>query len=274
MGKEETPVRMKRASQSASKLGLLIGLLVLVLGITTSVYMKWSTQTAVASSEPVSYTPQPKVPILMYHSIAAGNDLKVPLEDFDAQMKWLSENGFKPITLGQLNRYWQGNYPVEGKPVVITFDDGYLDNYTAAFPVLQKFHFPATIFVITDSVKRDNHMKWEQMREMHKDGIEFGSHMAHHSNFTKTPIDQIKAELKESKQELEQELGSPVTTFCYPGGGLIPEASQLVREAGYTMAVTTKNTFASQDEDQELLSRVRIVGGVSIDQFAHLLQGL
>jgi peptidoglycan/xylan/chitin deacetylase (PgdA/CDA1 family) len=261
---------MKRASQRGRLGGLLIGalaLLVLLMG--TVIYPR------LQAGPTVKYTPEPRVPILMYHSIAPGTDLKVSPEDFDAQMKWLQDNGYRPITLGQLDRHWRGTYPVTGgKPVVITFDDGYLDNYTAAWPILQKYQFPATIFVITDSIKLDHHMKWEQMKEMHAGGIEFGSHMVYHSNFTATPLDRIASELQESKKTLEAGLGSPVTTFCYPGGGLIPEAPGLVRQAGYTMAVTTHHAVATEDEDHALLSRVRVVGGISVEEFGRMLQTL
>ncbi|WP_245884513.1 polysaccharide deacetylase family protein [Tumebacillus permanentifrigoris] len=262
---------MKRASQRR-KFGLLLGVLVvLVLAVFTVLYQR-STSEAVTM---VKYIPEPRVPILMYHSISPGTDLRVSPEDFDAQMKWLQEHGYKPITLGQLGRHWDGTYDVTGgKPLVITFDDGYLDNYTAAWPILQKYHFPATIFVITDSIKLDNHMKWGQMQEMHAGGVEFGSHMVYHSNFTLTPQDQIASELQASKKTLEQGLSSPVTTFCYPGGGLIPEAAGLVRQAGYTMAVTTHHGLASAVEDHVLLSRVRVVGGVTIEEFANMLQTL
>ncbi|MBL0388843.1 polysaccharide deacetylase family protein [Tumebacillus sp. ITR2] len=209
----------------------------------------------------------------MYHSISKpGQGLSVSPKDFDAQIEWLVDNGYTPITLGQLKRYWDGEFNVQGKVVVITFDDGYLDNYTDAYPILLKYHAPATIFVITDSIKRDNHMKWSQMQEMHKHGIEFGSHMVYHSNFLHTSHDQIAWELKMSKKDLEAGLNSPVTTFCYPGGGLIPEASDLVREAGYTMAVTTRDTLADRSEDHLLLSRVRVVGGESLQEFASKLQ--
>ncbi|KEO81939.1 hypothetical protein EL26_18090 [Tumebacillus flagellatus] len=220
-----------------------------------------------------AYMPQAKVPILMYHSIAEpGKDLSVSTKDFEEQLKWLAENGFTPITLGQLERYWDGSYEVDGKPVVITFDDGYLDNYTDAYPVLLKYHDPATIFIITDSIKRKNHMSWDQMKEMHAHGIEFGSHMVYHSNFLHTALDQISWELTASKRALEKGLGSPVTTFCYPGGGLIPEASRLVHDAGYTIAVTTQDEWADQSQDRLLLSRVRVVGGMKLDEFARRLQ--
>ena len=216
--------------------------------------------------------PKSEVPILMYHSISEGQDLMVPPKDFDAQMKWLADNGYTPITMHRLQLYWQGKADIPGQPIVITFDDGYLDNYTTAYPILQKYQFPATIYVITDSVKRDNHMKWPQMQEMHAHGIEFGSHTVHHTNFLRTNPDQLKSELAESKRALEAGLGSSVTTFCYPGGGLTPEATQLVREAGYETAVTTRNEWATLSEDRLLLSRVRVVGGLSIEQFAKQLR--
>jgi peptidoglycan/xylan/chitin deacetylase (PgdA/CDA1 family) len=218
------------------------------------------------------YVPMRDIPILMYHSISEGRDLQVPPADFEEQMRWLKEHGYTAITLGQLDAYWKGRYKVEGKPVVITFDDGYLDNYTVAWPILQKYQFPATIFVITDSIRLPHHMSWEQMREMHRAGIEFGSHMVHHSNFQRTPIERIAQELLESKRDLEKGLGSRVTTFCYPGGGLIPEAARLVKAAGYELAVTTRHKLASPDENPLLLSRLCVPGGMTLEQFATLFK--
>ena len=216
--------------------------------------------------------PKPEVPILIYHSISEGQNLNVPPADFEAQMKWLADNGFKPITMHQLQQYWKGKVEVPGQPVVITFDDGYLDNYTVAFPILQKYKFPATIYIVTDSIKRDNHMKWPEMKEMHAKGIEFGSHTASHANFKHTPVEQLKVELARSKQAIEEGFGSPVTTFCYPGGGLIPEATSLVADAGYETAVTTRDAWATITEDRLLLSRVHVVGGITIEQFAKSLR--
>ena len=107
-----------------------------------------------ASSAPSLY-PKP-FKVLMYHSIAieAGNNLRIPPDDFDKQMAWLHDNGWKPVALDELYAWIEKGEPFPEKTVAITLDDGYIDNYTSAFPILKKYGFAATIFMITDFIGR------------------------------------------------------------------------------------------------------------------------
>jgi peptidoglycan/xylan/chitin deacetylase (PgdA/CDA1 family) len=183
--------------------------------------------------------PYKSIPVLVYHSVArttCAEDpfrLGVPPETFRAQMKYLHARGYATLTLDELAEIENSEKPDTDKRVAITFDDGYLDNYTAGFPILQEFGFSATIFVVTDLIGKKRYMNWSQAREMQDYGISFQSHTCTHPDMTKLEAADAVRELVASREKIEDVLGSQVRHFAYPYGLYNPDVIRRVQDAGY-----------------------------------------
>jgi peptidoglycan/xylan/chitin deacetylase (PgdA/CDA1 family) len=214
-----------------------------------------------------------EVPILMYHSLAVHplNTLQIPPDSFAAQMQYLHSAGYNTITFEDLED-WQAGKPIPVKPVLITFDDGYEDNYIFAYPVLQQYGFKATIFLISEHVGTPRHLTWGEIAQMRASGlIEFGAHTETHQDLTTLTSDQQTEEISGSKQAIEGHLGSPVIAFDYPSGRYNDAVVEKTAQAGYEFAVTTDPGYASLDQGLLTLHRVRIDGDEPLSMFARQL---
>jgi peptidoglycan/xylan/chitin deacetylase (PgdA/CDA1 family) len=184
-------------------------------------------------------------PILYYHRIAPGVHPGVGVEpsEFSRQMRFLKRLGYEGVSLRDANEAMDNR-----KKIVITFDDGYLDNFQHAGPILQDNGYRATIFCV--SKKTGSVSDWTtdpvwsglplmdkgQLRELHRLGFEIGSHSRTHPDLSRIPLPEAREEIEGSRRDLEDLLGSPVDTFCYPYGAFSKSAIELVREAGYRYA--------------------------------------
>jgi peptidoglycan/xylan/chitin deacetylase (PgdA/CDA1 family) len=139
---------------------------------------------------------------------------------------------------------------------VVTFDDGNLDNFTNAFPILKKMNFPATIFMITQNIGKEGWLGAEDLRVLESSGVSIGSHTAHHAFLPDLKEEEIVSELRQSRNELEKILGHPVFLFSYPGGGVTTKAKELVAREGYHGAVTTN--YGRLHRDLYALKRIKI----------------
>ena len=187
------------------------------------------------------------LPVLMYHFIG-----EVPSPDqfaftisaahFERQLQFLKEHGYTPISTQELFHTYQTGHVHVGKPVMLTFDDATQDHYQVLFPLLQKYHVPALIFVITDFVGKPGYMTWQQMDEMQQSGlVEFGSHSCSHRRLRELPQEQIIQEIGQSKRVLEEHLKRPVRSFCYPfgAGAFDKHVRPHVLQAGYLFDFST-----------------------------------
>jgi len=202
-----------------------------------------------------------KIPILVYHSIAPLDPTKPEDEMhahyrvdpviFSEQMDYLKNNGYHPITFNTLVQAILNNTPLPEKSVVLTFDDGWKNQYTYAVPVLEKDHIIATFFIITGYAdgKYPAYMSWNQIISLDKAGMEIGSHTVDHLNLKTITPDKVQFEITQSKARLEQELGHPITTFAYPEYGQNPAIQAALKAAGYVGAragwVSTPNSVAT-----------------------------
>jgi peptidoglycan/xylan/chitin deacetylase (PgdA/CDA1 family) len=199
-----------------------------------------------------SQSPTKWLPVLMYHRVvdevhsADPHHINILKADFDAQMAYLKERGYQSIALDKVpiavsaQSSWN-------RPVAISFDDGYLDNYTHAFPILQKYGLVATIMLVSDLIGGRNLwdagkfetaklMSIEKVREMEQYGIFFGAHTATHPSLSAVSLAQARRELAACKDKLEQLLGHEVTTLAYPYGRSTPQVWRAAAELGYTAA--------------------------------------
>lgn len=169
-------------------------------------------------------------PILMYHSVSDNlfakshpyYQINTSPNVFARQMKWLRHNGYRTMDLTEMLAAMEAGQNLS-KTVVITFDDGYQDFYTDAFPVMKQCGFTATIFLATDRIQDTaariegaDYLTWRDVRELHAEGIRFGSHTVTHPDLRSLGPEQINYELGYSKETIEQKLGAPVQSFSYP----------------------------------------------------------
>lgn len=219
---------------------------------------------------PVSQAGKPQtVPILMYHELGENaSSLYVRDSEFKEQMAYLKENNYRVVTLSQAYRMLKNSEPMD-KTVVITFDDGYKTFYEKAWPVLSEYKFPATVFVIANFSTYPNYLSWERMSKLYAGWMEIGSHSQTHPSLPKTS--RAHGEIFESKSMIQNHLQVPCEVFCYPGGFFNAKVTGLVKEAGYTLAVTTQPGKASLSNDPVKLPRVRIPRGMSLQNFAKSL---
>ena len=213
-----------------------------------------------------------RLPILMYHSISEGNGLRVPREEFQAQMAWLRENGYYTLSPEEAYLVLTENRMPSEKCVWLTFDDGYTDNYTEAFPILKENDMKATVFMIGKSIDKGHHLTENQMVEMSRNGISIESHTINHLELNRMTAEQQGAEMVQSKELIDRILDQDTTVLSYPVGRYNEETLGLSEEAGYKMAVTTEPGGASREQGMQALHRVRISPGLSVDGFASLVE--
>lgn len=230
---------------------------------------------ALANARNIPLTSNPgKITILMYHQIKnPPNELSVPPANFAEQMKYLHDHDFHPITLAEFYEYKLHNRLLPVKPIIVTFDDGYRDNYKSAFPILEKYNFQATIFIITNNVGWENYLTWDMIKEMYNSGlIEIGAHTISHPKLTEIPLAQAEKEIGESKKIIQDELGVPVDFFCYPSGLRNQKIIELTKKYGYKGAVImsngTKDNRDDKNSDNYVLSRTFVGGSYDLKTFA------
>src|ERR1700682_4707147 len=188
------------------------------------------------------------LPILMYHYVRKppsmrsdllGYKLSISPTDFATQMDWLARNGFHTVDFNDVRAYFAGSQPLPPKPLVITFDDGYADLYTAAFPILSAHDFKAVAYIVSGFIGQPRYATADQIVQMDHNGIEIASHTVNHADLAKSSAGNVWRELVESKRSLEQLLGHQVLDFAYPSGKFNAHVVSAVRQAGYDTAVTT-----------------------------------
>lgn len=205
------------------------------------------------------------IPVLNYHQIndVDENLLTVSTSEFEAQMAWLKENGYQTITASELVDALQGRGTLPKQPVLITFDDGYIDNYQYAFPILKKYQMKAIIFLISDYISLyPNYLTWEQLFEMQASGFEFGSHTLDHNVLTDLPPIAIDQELIGSKNVLQSRLGRKIEFLAYPCGYTNSDIKARVKAAGYRAAFTVELGNVALGDDIYSLNRVPVFGAM------------
>jgi peptidoglycan/xylan/chitin deacetylase (PgdA/CDA1 family) len=221
--------------------------------------------------QPVKPAQKPgRIPVLMYHSIdyEAGNELRIPKEKFREQMKYLKDNGFNTLSVDELYSHLTLGTELPQKPIVITLDDGYVDNYINAYPVLKEFNQKAVVFMITKTIDTDyNYLTTEQILEMDKNGMSIEPHTVNHPELDKLPYSQQKMELEDSKKALEKLLGREMKYIAYPYGKYNNDTLKIAEEVGYKMAFSTKSGLAEKSNGMYKLNRIYVSEKHNLEQF-------
>jgi peptidoglycan/xylan/chitin deacetylase (PgdA/CDA1 family) len=209
------------------------------------------------------------VPILMHHVVSAPlpgapyPELYTPKPVFAAQMRALAKRGYHGVTLAQVDDYWRHGYALPSKPIVVSFDDGYLSHYTHARPVLSALGWPGVLNLEADNV-RPGDLTARQIRGLIAAGWEVDSHTVTHPDLTTVSDSQLRQELVDSRAFIRRHFHVPANYFCYPAGRFDARVVAAVKAAGYRAATTTQPGLASP-KSLLTLNRIRIDGqdGVS-----------
>jgi peptidoglycan/xylan/chitin deacetylase (PgdA/CDA1 family) len=208
------------------------------------------------------------IPIIAYHcinnKISGYKDMYVSVMQFQSEMKYLHDSGFTPVTFGQLD-----DLTGIKKPIIITFDDGYEDNYVNAYPILNKYGIKATIFLITDAIGHKGYLKKDEISRMN-DLIDFQSHTVHHGNLTKMSMKSIENEIMDSKAELEKLLNKDVTVLAYPNGAYNAKIIAIAKQY-YECCIATSNYRICVPPGTYEIKRMQITRDTDIKMFARLV---
>ncbi|MEA4895509.1 MAG: polysaccharide deacetylase family protein [Oscillospiraceae bacterium] len=212
--------------------------------------------------------PENGIPVLMYHSISSKYDSSICVSEklFRKQADWLYSNNYHTVTPDWLLAAMAGRRSLPENPILITFDDGFHDNYSVAWPILKEYGFNATFFIVTDQVNPYN-IDWDQLIELVSQGNSIGSHTVHHYDLSALSCTQQESELSQSRRILEEKLGTDIKSFSFPYGKYNETTLSLLPELGYALSFTTTSGKVRLGDDEYLLKRVHIEGGMPMKEF-------
>jgi peptidoglycan/xylan/chitin deacetylase (PgdA/CDA1 family) len=216
---------------------------------------------------------QVTVPILLYHHVVAENHrgrYYVSSENFAAQMNNLKSWGYTTITIKQLVNTLTKGSPLPDRPVVITFDDGNLDVYEYAYPIMDELSFIGSVYLVANRLETDGFLQKEQLEEMIASGWEVGSHSMTHADLVRNH-DQVRREILQSRLDLNDLLGIEVDTFAYPFGLTDTYISDKVHDYGYRAGLGVGTVSTHSLGTLYYLSRREVQGEFEPDDFARLL---
>ncbi|MBU4349873.1 polysaccharide deacetylase family protein, partial [bacterium] len=222
-----------------NKLSFIFRLLIVLLILTFAIFY----QNISLNTSNTAYAEETVIPILTYHNFTKDESKSYDMNivEFEKQIDYLATHNYSVISLSELLKGLRtGQLPQ--KPIVITIDDGFKSTYTLAYPILKKYNFPATLFIYTNFIEKNNgSLTWEEIREMTKNNIEIGSHTLSHCNLLKykknenyeTYLTRIRKEIFLSKEILESKIQVKVKFFAYPYGAYSSTIKDLAIQAGY-----------------------------------------
>lgn len=237
-----------------------------------------------ATDGPPAIDNDTELPILMYHRVSDEGDTalsryRVTPARFRQQMEWLDRNRYEAISLELLRAVCEGRRRLPPRPVLITFDDGYVDFYQNAWPILRAFDYPSVMFVVAGKVGQcsdwDAHlgrseplMDWQQLREISDHGVSIGSHSVTHRRFSRLTFQSAYDEMSRSSSLIEASLGRSPSAFCYPYGIYDRSIEPLLPVSRYEFGFTCDCAFATPTERPLRLARIEVFGSDDIPDFA------
>lgn len=220
------------------------------------------------------------VPILLYHFVGRGtmeadgqsqSRFNVTVADFDAQLAILHRLGYQTVTVGEIAAAISGTYALPPRPIAITIDDGWIEQYSVMFPLLQKYGMRATFYIPSNYPVGGRFVTWEQLQEMVDAGMEIGSHTRTHADLTAVDLEIASYELTASKRVLEEKLGITVLSVSYPFGNYSGAVIELARNAGYQAAVAVGPPSRQSVANLFALRRIEIIGTEPLLKFVSWL---
>lgn len=231
-----------------------------------------------------------EIPIFMYHRVIKASDEEgiygtyVYEAELIKQFDLIKKNRYTPITFEDIEK---GILEKKGKYVVLTFDDGYSDNYTILFPLLKKYKFKAVIYPVigekynrwdcervTEAEKKLQLMSWEQMQKMSESGlVEFGGHTVTHCNLNEISEKDAEAEIRNCKEVIEEKLGKKVLSFAYPYGFFSEKHEKIVEKIGYKYAIATDSGSADFFKNLFHIRRIGIFSKDDIRRYEKKIKG-
>ncbi len=226
--------------------------------------------------------------ILMYHQVTlpeseAEVKYACPPARFARHMRYLRRH-HPVVTLAAAQRHLDGDGALPDNAVVVTFDDGFRNNYTDALPILRRYEIPATLFLTVGLVGETNRwmaggdfperpmVTWDEVREMVAAGVEIGGHTLTHPRLTELPVAAADAEVAGARQVIEAEIEAPVTSFAYPYGLFDNRVAEAVATAGYRRACTTRPGFNRPGIDPLRLRRIEVFGTDAVWRLAQKIR--
>ncbi len=217
-----------------------------------------------------------KIPILMFHHIRdpkpindkIQKNLSVSPIKFKIDLEWLRDHGYQTYSIDDLEGILSGQMKVSKKPVILTFDDGYEDNYQIAFQDLKSMGMVGNFYIITGAVGKPNYMTDAELQEMSRGKMTLGSHTVSHPDLAKASLARQIKELTDSRDFLDNLLQKNITSLCYPSGKYTPLTLMVAKGLGYKTGTTTKSGFTSASSDPLQLPRLRMT---ELTDLAHLL---
>ncbi|MDB5077377.1 MAG: glycosyl transferase family 2, partial [Chloroflexi bacterium] len=230
-----------------------------------------------------------RLPILMYHRVApegasALARYRVTPAAFEAQLRYLYAAGYYSAGLEEWRVARDSKKPLPGRAIVLTFDDGYRDFLTHAWPLLERYGFTATVFLVADRVGQHNHwdrafgedvplLNWEEILYLQNAGIEFGSHTVSHCHLTALTAHETVREAARSRAILERNLKRAVTAFAYPYGDTNRAVQHLTGACGYIYGLTCRQGLSRYQDSLLALPRIEVSGSASLYDFIGALHG-
>jgi peptidoglycan/xylan/chitin deacetylase (PgdA/CDA1 family) len=230
---------------------------------------------------------QVRVPILYYHRVAEGIPPRqgVSPSIFESQMNYLRKRNYRPIGFADLAVFFQSGDPLPPKPVIISFDDGYLDTFTQAYPILMKAGFTATVFIVSGFIgdwsswegsgkNRAPLMTKDNILTMSAQGFHFGGHTQTHKKLVAISPEEARREIETGKRDLEELLQKPVHSFAYPYGDFNDQIISLVEGCGFKAARTVHTGNTHKESDLFRLCCIKLNGLTPPWKFRYYLTGL
>ena len=251
----------------------------------TSTSTPTETPIPTATSTPLpTFTPTPavitveaysdvEVPILLYHHVTdtiQDSRYNIAPEKFEEQIKWLYDNGYQTINITTLAILILEGGQLPLRPVIITFDDGNLDVYQNAFPILQKYDFIATFYIVDQYINGTDMISIDQVKELAQAGWEIGSHSNTHVHLNAPNVD-LQQEIRMAKMETEEKLGVTIHSFAYPFGEINDEVIAKTSRFGYSSAVGLGSSYTHNLSSIYYLSRIEIENDFDMQKFISLL---
>lgn len=213
------------------------------------------------------------IPVLNYHSVSIdpGNIVVIHPDKFREQMEYLHDNGYTTLTLKEFTDIFEGKAEAPAKPVLLTFDDGYTDNYETAMPVLKEFGFHATLFMSPGMVGQSGYIDWDQARELYGNGWDIQPHGMTHPSLPKLSSEEQTEEIVEARRQIEEQLKVTADVYCYPYGQYNKDTLDILSRHGFRYAFTIEQGKTASGQHPYKLTRIFVNGEEKLSSLVHKL---